>query len=187
MKFFRYILLASLLISGNVVAQEKEGSKILVNNQSILIDDNRQVVVTMDITLPGNLEVPTNNVLTITPVLKDSTGTHMATLPSVMVYGRNRYLIDERANDIPADAYTVLRREKETDQSFDYTTRISYEKWMHGADLELASEIKGCANCKEEENSMYVTSAYLERYTVKQQVVFVEPEVEHKTYQDEHD
>jgi outer membrane protein OmpA-like peptidoglycan-associated protein len=178
MKFFRYILLASLLISGNVVAQEKEGSKILVNNQSILIDDNRQVVVTMDITLPGNLEVPTNNVLTITPVLKDSTGTHMATLPSVMVYGRNRYLIDERANDIPADAYTVLRREKETDQSFDYTTRISYEKWMHGADLELASEIKGCANCKEEENSMYVTSAYLERYTVKPQVVFVEPEVE---------
>ena len=178
MKFFRYILLASLLISGNVVAQEKEGSKILVNNQSILIDDNRQVVVTMDITLPGNLEVPTNNVLAITPVLKDSSGAHVASLPSVLVYGRNRYLIDERANDIPADAYTVFRREKEKDQSFDYTSRISYEKWMHGADLELFSEIKGCAGCKEEENSMYVTSAYLEKYTVKPQVVFVEPQVE---------
>ena len=61
MKLFRYILLVSVLISGNVVAQEKQGSKILVNNQSILIDDNRKVVVAMDITLPGNLEVPTDN------------------------------------------------------------------------------------------------------------------------------
>lgn len=178
MKLFRYILFAFVLISGNVVAQHNEGGKILVNNQSILIDDNKQVVVTMDITLPGNMDIPTNNVLTITPILKDSTGSHVESLPTVWVYGRNRYVIHDRTNDIPEDAYTVFKRTNDTDQTFDYTTKINYDKWMHGAHLELFSEIKGCADCKEEENTMYVTSAYLERYTVKPLVVFVEPQVE---------
>lgn len=186
MKLFRYIFLASVLFSGNVMAQEPEGSKILVNNQSILIDDNKQVVVTMDITLPGNMEVPTNNVLTITPVLKDSTGSHVEHLPTVWVYGRNRYVIHDRANDIPDDAYTIFKRANDVDQTFDYTTKINYEKWMHGADLELFSEMKGCADCKEEESSMYITSAYLERYTVKPLVVFVEPQVEEIKNRTEH-
>ena len=57
---------------------------------------------------------------------------------------------------------------------------------MHGAHLELFSEIKGCADCKEEENTMYVTSAYLERYTVKPLVVFVEPQVEEIKNRTEH-
>ncbi len=186
MKLFRYILFAFVLISGNVVAQHNEGGKILVNNQSILIDDNKQVVVTMDITLPGNMDIPTNNVLTITPILKDSTGSHVESLPTVWVYGRNRYVIHDRTNDIPEDAYTVFKRTNDTDQTFDYTTKINYDKWMHGAHLELFSEIKGCADCKEEENTMYVTSAYLERYTVKPLVVFVEPQVEEIKNRTEH-
>lgn len=186
MKLFRYILLASFLISGNVFAQETEGGKILVNNESILIDDNKQVVVTMDITLPGSLEVPTDNVFTITPVLKDSSGAHVENLPTVWVYGRDRYVIHDRANDIPSDAYTVFKRARHTDQTFDYTTKINYEKWMHGAYLELFSEMKGCAGCKEEENTMYVTSAYLERYTVQPKVVFVEPQVEEIKNRTEH-
>ena len=186
MKLFRYILLASFLISGNVFAQETEGGKILVNNQSILIDDNKQVVVTMDITLPGSLDVATDNVFTNTPILKDSSGTHVENLPTVWVYGRDRYIIHDRANDIPSDAYTVFKRARHTDQTFDYTTKINYEKWMHGAYLELFSEMKGCAGCKEEENTMYITSAYLERYTVQPKVVFVEPQVEEIKNRTEH-
>lgn len=175
MRLLRYILLASIFITGTAAAQN---GKLLVGNQSILIDENRQVVVTMDITVPGNLEINTNNVLTITPVLKDSTGTHVVTLPEVLVYGRNRAIIHERSNDVPQNAYSVVRREKGSDQTINYTTRTDYQKWMHGADLELASEIKGCADCKEDEGNQYVTSAYLERYTVKPLVVFVEPQVE---------
>lgn len=175
MRLLRYILLASIFISGSAAAQN---GKLLVGNQSILIDENRQVVVTMDITVPGNLEINTNNVLTITPVLKDSAGTHVVTLPQVLVYGRNRAIIHERSNDVPQDAYSVVRRDKGSDQTINYTTRTDYQKWMHGADLELASEIKGCADCKEDEGNQYVTSAYLERYTVKPLVVFVEPQVE---------
>ena len=186
MKLFRYILLATVLISGNLFAQETEGSKILVNNQSILMDDNKQVVVTMDITLPGSLDIAPDNVFAITPVLKDSSSTHVENLPTVWVYGRDRYIIHDRANDIPSDAYAVFKRAKHTDQTFDYTTKINYEKWMHGAYIELFSEMKGCAGCKEEEGTMYITSAYLERYTVQPKVVFVEPQVEEIKNRTEH-
>lgn len=178
MRFLLYTIFASLLVSTTAVAQNHQSGKMTINNQSILIDENKQVVVTMDIVLPADMEIATNDVLSIMPVLKDSTQTHIQNLPSVMVYGRRRAIIDERSNDIPKDAYSVLRRESGKEQSVNYTTRISYEKWMHGADLELYAEIKSCANCKAEENTMYVTSAYLERYTVKPLVAFVEPVVE---------
>lgn len=181
MKLLRYIIIASIFIGGTctyAAAQSLAGSKLFVNNQSILIDENKQVVVTMDVTLPADMEISTNDVVTITPVLKDSTGTNTLSLPAIWVYGRTRSIIHERANDIPDNAYTVIRREKEGDQTVNYTTRTNYHKWMHQADLELVSEIKGCANCKGDENTMYVTSAYLERYVVKPVVVFVEPQVE---------
>lgn len=174
---YNIILTAAICISGTAAAQTAEG-KLLVANQSILIDDNRQVVVTMDVTIPANIDISTNNVMTVTPVLKDSNGKEEISLPSIWIYGRNRSIIHNRSNDIPEDAYTVVRREKGADQTINYTTRINYEKWMHKADLELLSEVKGCADCKEDEGSMYVTSAYLERYTVKPVVVYVEPKVE---------
>ncbi len=178
MKLYIYIIIASVFISSTAAAQETAREKLQVNNHSILIDEKKQVVVSMDITVPAGMEISTNDVMTITPIMKENNGDAEKCLPAVLVYGRNRAIIHSRSNDIPEDAYTVIRKEKDSDQTINYTTRISYEKWMHKANLELVSEIKGCANCKEEESSMYVTSAYLERYTVKPLVVYVEPEVE---------
>ena len=110
------ILTAAICLSGTAAAQTAEG-KLLVANQSILIDDNRQVVVTMDVTVPANIDISTNNVMTVTPVLKDSNGKEEISLPSIWIYGRNRSIIHDRSNDIPEDAYTVVRREKGADQT----------------------------------------------------------------------
>lgn len=170
------IMLAALCVFSTAVAQTT-ADKLSVANQSIIID-NKQVVITMDITVPANMDISTNDVVTLTPVLKNKNSSSEVVLPSIWVYGRNRSIIHERSNDIPENAYEIIRREKNSDQTINYTTRINYEKWMHNADLELTTEIKGCANCKEEESSMYVTSAYLERYIVKPMVVYVEPKVE---------
>ena len=46
---------------------------------------------------------------------------------------------------------------------------------MNGAELELLADVRGCANCQQEESSAFVTRANLERYVVKPAVAFVSP------------
>ncbi|MBE6288454.1 MAG: DUF3868 domain-containing protein [Mediterranea massiliensis] len=186
MKLLRYIsiVLAVMAVSAN--AQTLAGSDLLIGNQAIMIGENKQVVVTMDITLPADMKISTNDVLSMTPVLSEKEGTNVKTLPAVWVYGRTRQIVHSRERNLPEAPYVMVRRDKGEEQIIEYSTRIDYEKWMHGADLFLLSELYGCANCIDEEDKRYITSAYLERYNVQPQVAFISPEVEeikHRTEQ----
>ena len=178
MKLICYILLILLIPTIPVGAQTLSGGQVQVSNQSILISDNGQVMIGMDITLPAAMELSSNCVATLTPVLKTQDNSYNRILPAIWVYGRIRSIVQQRERSIPSDAYTILRRKNGTEQTVNYSARIPYEKWMNGAELELQAAIRGCADCQKEENSAFITRANLERYVVKPVVAFVSPAVE---------
>lgn len=70
MKLIRYILLTLLLPVLPAGAQNLCGSRVQVANPSILIGDNGQVMIGMDVTLPADMQLSSNRVATLTPVLK---------------------------------------------------------------------------------------------------------------------
>ena len=175
MKLICYILLILLIPAIPVGAQTLSGGQVQVSNQSILISDNGQVMIGMDITLPAAMELSSNCVATLTPVLKTQDNSYNRILPAIWVYGRIRSIVQQRERSIPSDAYTILRRKNGTEQTVNYSARIPYEKWMNGAELELLADVRGCVNCQK---SAFVTRANLERYVVKPAVAFVSPAVE---------
>lgn len=178
MKLIRYILLTLLLPVLPAGAQNLCGSRVQVANPSILIGDNGQVMIGMDVTLPADMQLSSNRVATLTPVLKTQDNSYNKVLPAIWVYGRTRNIVQQRNHEIPADAFSVLRRKNGTSQTVNYSARIPYEKWMNGAELELLADVRGCANCQKEESNALIARANLERYTVQPMVAFVSPAVE---------
>ena len=182
MKKLRYILFAmSLTMATTMLAQELAGSQIQINNKAVSLSADAQLLVGMDVTVPADLEISSSSMLTLTPILveKDENGANQ-TLPAIYVYGRNRQLLAERANKIPADAFEVVRRDNGTAQTVHYTARVPYEKWMNGADLKMMGTISGCANCLKDEDLAQVYPVLLEPYKVQPLIAFVKPEAEVK-------
>lgn len=182
MKKLRYILFAlSLPLAVSVSAQELAGSQVRIDNKAISLGSDTQLLVGMDITVPADMKITTNSMLTLTPILmeKDSTGANK-TLPSIYVYGRTRQLVAERTGKIPTDAFEVIRRDNGEEQIISYTARVPYEKWMNGSDLKMVGTINGCANCLKEENIAYVSPILLKRYAPKPLPTFVKPAAEIK-------
>ena len=182
MKKLRYILFAmSLTMATTMLAQELAGSQIQINNKAVSLSADAQLLVGMDVTVPADLEISSSSMLTLTPILveKGENGANQ-TLPAIYVYGRNRQLLAERANKIPADAFEVVRRDNGTAQTVHYTARVPYEKWMNGADLKMMGTISGCASCLKDEDLAQVYPVLLEPYKVQPLIAFVKPEAEVK-------
>ena len=110
MKLIRYILLILLIPATPAGAQALAGGQVQVGNPSILIGDNGQVMIGMDITLPAAMELSSNRVATLTPVLRTQDNSANKVLPAIWVYGRTRSIVQQRERSVPSDAYTVLRR-----------------------------------------------------------------------------
>lgn len=173
-----YLLFTLLLPAANAAAQTLAMGQVQVANPSILISDNGEIMIGMDITLPADVQLSSNHVATLTPVLKAENNSNNKVLPAVWVYGRTRSIIQQRERSVPADAYAILRRKNGTEQTVNYSVRLPYEEWMNGAELELITDVRGCADCQKEESSAFVVRANLERYTVKPVAAFLSPAVE---------
>lgn len=179
MKSIRYILFAlSLPLAFSASAQEVAGSQVQLDNKTVYMGINKQVMVGMDMTVPADLKLSANRLLTLTPILQSKDSTHNKVLPAVYVYGRTRHIIDRRDKDLPKDAFSIVVRNNGNDQTVKYTARVPYEKWMNGSDVKLLAEVHGCADCLKEEDMVDVAPVLLERYVVKPAVAFVAPPAE---------
>ena len=114
MKLIRYILLILLIPATPAGAQALAGGQVQVGNPSILIGDNGQVMIGMDITLPAAMELSSNRVATLTPVLRTQDNSANKVLPAIWVYGRTRSIVQQRERSVPSDAYTILHRKNGT-------------------------------------------------------------------------
>ena len=180
MKSLRYILFAmSLPLAVSMSAQELAGSQVRVDNKAISLGSDTQLLVGMDITVPADMKLTTNSVLTLTPVLmeKDEAGANKA-LPAIYVYGRTRQLVAERTGKLPEDAFEIVRRDNGEDQVISYTARVPYEKWMNGSELKMFGTVHGCANCLKEEDMAFIHPVLLHRYMPQPLLAFVKPAAE---------
>lgn len=179
MKSIRYILFAlSLPVAISMSAQKLAGSQVQIDNKTVTMSADAQVMVGMDVTVPADMELTTNCKLALTPILVSKDNANNKVLPAIYVYGRIREVVDRRDKNLPEDAFAVLRRDNGTAQTINYASRVPYEKWMNGADLKLMGEIHGCADCLKEEDLAQVVPVLLERYAVQPAIAFVTPAVE---------
>ena len=79
-----------------MVAQTIGGSQIQVAKQSVTISENQMILVGMDLTVPADMEISSDRMLTLTPVLQTKDGSANKILPQVVVYGRRRAIVNER-------------------------------------------------------------------------------------------
>lgn len=179
MKSLRYILFAlSLPLAVSLSAQKLAGSQVQLDNKTVTMGADTQVMIGMDVIVPADMDLSTNSKLVLTPVLVSKDNANNKVLPAMYVYGRVREIVDRRNKDLPENAFALLQREKEVAQTIPYATRVPYESWMNGADLKLMGELYGCADCLKEEDMAQVSRVLLERYAVKPVIVFVAPAVE---------
>ena len=173
-----YTLIALAMLAFPMVAQTIAGGDIKIEKQSVSISDNNMILVGMDITIPANMHIPSDKMLQLTPVLHNEDDSKNKVLPSVVVYGRRRAIVNEREGSVPADAFEVIRRKNNQEQTVNYTARIPFEVWMHESQLELMADLYGCTNCLTQEERALVMPVHLVRYVIQPTLAFVTPDVE---------
>ena len=88
MKTFTNILIASLLISANVVAQGNYSSEISVENQ-LIKKSGQELDISMNINI-SKLDINSQHMITLTPVLISSDNKDTKELPPVVISGNTR-------------------------------------------------------------------------------------------------
>ena len=161
-----------------MLAQTIGGSRIQVAKQSVTISDNQMILVGMDLTIPADMEISSDRMLTLTPVLQTRDGSMSKVLPQVVVYGRRRAIVNEREGNVPKDAFEIIRRQKGVAQTINYTARVPFEPWMNGATLDLMADLCGCANHVQEEETATLMPVNLLRYSIVPHIAFVTPKTE---------
>ncbi len=82
-------------------------------------------------------------------------------LPAVVLAGRNRFYQAQRL-DLPAKEHFTLLRDNYKDPSYTYTATVPYEKWMHGAQLKVILELRGCCSDSIERQEILLTNIDVE-------------------------
>ena len=101
----------------------------------------------------------TNRELWITPEVVADDNTEK--LPAVVLAGRNRFFQAQRL-DLPAKENYTLLRDNYKDPSYTYTATVPYEKWMHGAQLKVVLELRGCCSDSIERQEILLTNINVE-------------------------
>ncbi|MBQ7350695.1 MAG: DUF3868 domain-containing protein [Bacteroides sp.] len=174
-----YILWTILMFSFvPMMAQFIGGGEIKVSKQSVSISENNMILIGMDIAIPEEMHISSDRMLTLTPILHNEDNSMNKALPSVVVYGRRREIVNEREGSVPSDAFEVIRRKNGTTQTVNYTARVPFEVWMHESQLELMADLCGCANHLQQEERAMIMPVHLVRYVIQPHIAFVTPDVE---------
>ena len=72
MKSIRYILFAlTCAVAVSVSAQEVAGSQVQIDNKAVSLSADTQLQIGMDVTVPADMKLTSNTMLTLTPVLME--------------------------------------------------------------------------------------------------------------------
>ncbi|MEG1076646.1 MAG: hypothetical protein RSD89_06035 [Mucinivorans sp.] len=143
------LLLAGLLLSSSVVAQEVRITK------SNIIENRGTVKVTFTADVA---KLKSDQRLTITPVIYGSTGSQA--LQPIIITGRNRSISDQR---LGANNAKAMRAKK--NMQIPYTSAFAYEPWMSDLSLRVDRKVERC--CTEKTlASLVVVDAKPIRYDV---------------------
>lgn len=178
MKKVIYLILLATLPGLKSQAQSTVVYKdqVRIENQSVTRSDDNRLTISMDIVMQENMKITSNRAATLTPILE--AGGRTKTLPSVVVYGRRRALVNERNNDVPKDAFAIIRRKRRTEQVVNYLVQLPYEAWMQKADLVMDADLCGCRDIVEAETLEPMTTLNIERFKLHPAIAYIAPRAE---------
>ncbi len=178
------ILLALIFATSlQIVAQNHYSEQLAIENLSIQ-KTNNLTNISMDIDL-GNLDINTNEMIIITPVLVSNKQGNSTELEPFAVVGKRRNKVLNRPftwkgkTDIEIPQSNKMLRKRGSDQSLQYVSDIPYAEWQRDARLILTTEVVGCADCSENEPDIILSNRVLrEIFIPDYQYAFIEPDVE---------
>ena len=119
----------------------------------------------------SRLDISTQHTLALTPILVSKDGTRSAEFPPVVIDGKTRHKVYLRSRKFESvatpplhddgAACVIIRRKNGSEQSYDYSAEIPYERWMLDGHIEMREDIHGCANCRQGIPGSEVTLAHV--------------------------
>ncbi len=183
MKKITYILFIWLAVAGITTAQNRYVDNVKFENFSGN-KVNEQLQINMDILL-DDLNLKSNDMLILTPVLYSNTGAASLELPHVVTLGNKRnkvYIRNKKLRNsvaIPAQTKVVMPRENKTSQTINYTASVPFHDWMQNASLSIKASVQGCADCGESlDDLLLVDRVISEPYKPNYKLTYIVPEVE---------
>lgn len=179
MKKILYILLCLLAVSGGK-AQTLYKDQVRIERESITRGDDNRLTINLDIILQENLKIASNNVATLTPFLEADGKTKL--LPSVVVYGRRRDIVNRRSHKSFENTYTVIRRKRKREQKVSYLIQMPFEAWMRTADMKLNVDLCGCCDILEENSGELITRLDIAPLKLQPSIAYISPKAEGVKY-----
>ena len=163
------MLMALMSLSPVLQAQDVKVDRPVMERQS----DRLSVGMNLDL---SSLEVSSNRAVLLTPVIvKDG---RVVELPSVGIYGRNRYYYYVRngASMLTGKGERSYRVSQQP-SGVEIAETLAYEPWMDGAELMLRRQDYGCCGTLlDEQQTAY--AQYQEPPVYRPEFVYVRPEAE---------
>lgn len=147
----KLFIISALLLSCMLKAQDTNPRTVRTENVTVQVTPDSLLQVNMNIILPAELRVKSNQMMIFTPVVQQSG--KETTLTPIYIYGRKREIINERKNRLPLEGSIVVHRSNRKEQVIEYKTTVPYSSWMKGANVALEEDLCGCGNHTEENNS----------------------------------
>lgn len=176
MKKRLYFLLCLLpVLSGK--AQTLYNNQVRIDKEAITRnEDNNMLSINMDIVMQENLKLSSNNVATLTPFLESNGRTKI--LPSIVVYGRKREIVNKRNNVVPQDTYSVIRYKRNQEQVINYKQAFPFEAWMGDAKVKLNVDVCGCCDLKEDASGELITQLNISPMQLQPAISYITPQAE---------
>lgn len=175
MKKILCILFCLLPVLGGK-AQTLYKNQVRIEKESITRSDDNRLTINMDIVLQENLKLTSNHVATLTPFLEENGKKKI--LPSIVVYGRKRDIVNQRNNVKPENTYTVIRRERNEEQKVNYLVQMPFEAWMRTADMKLNVDVCGCCDLLEENSGELITQLNISPLKISPTIAYITPQAE---------
>lgn len=133
-----------------------------------------------------DVAVRSNDMIIYTPVIVSAINSaDRAELPSVLLTGNKRSKIVKRQQrlnrqvSVVADAMTIIKKQKRTQQTIAYSTTVAYSDWMQGATLGVETAVSGCADCYEPNDNLFVAGNIMPSKELPTfALIYIEPDVE---------
>lgn len=157
-------------------AQTLYKNQVRIDKESITRSNDNRLTINLDITLQENLKVASNNVATLTPFLEADGKTKI--LPSIVVYGRKRDIVNQRNHTAFKDTYTIIRRKRNEEQKISYLIQMPFEAWMRTANMKLNIDVCGCCDVLEENSGELITQLNIAPLKLQPSIAYITPQAE---------
>ncbi len=167
-----------------IQAQESYLNQVIVQNQQASRQaGNLTLNMNLDV---SKLDIRSQDMLVLTPVLNSIDGITKLDLPSVVVNGRTRAKALSRLmnignkNPFAKQPFSILTRNRGINQVIPYSVTVPLEDWMRRATLTLKEEISGCCvDCDALTSTRLLTDRLLPAdFAPTYQLSYITPEAE---------